>query len=193
MLVVSSSNAADEKTRHGKLSVSRQKPELVRLQRYRRRVRGVSTSVLRKMLTQQGFPQDIIWRPGQLAPGFLVCLWPDAWKSIIVTAIEAMDQAFGKVTGFIVMLAQLFGALQFLPCRWCRRRYFGIVIAWYFTLQTGMLASAVIFGAIIGGSGRRRCPMWQTASSLLSVWLSALPLSNTSVVWHILLRRFRPV
>lgn len=82
-------------------------------------------------------------------------------KSIIVTVIEAMDQAFGKVTGFIVMLAQLFvGFAIFAMQMVAGGAILASLLPDMFTLQTGMLASAVIFGAvaIIGG-------LWSAALS----------------------------
>jgi len=77
------------------------------------------------------------------------------------TVIEALDLAYGKATGFIVMLAQMFvGFAIFAMQMVAGGAILASLLPDIFTLQTGMLASAVIFGAvaIIGG-------LWSAALS----------------------------
>jgi SSS family solute:Na+ symporter len=78
-----------------------------------------------------------------------------------VTVIEALDLGYGKSTGFIVMLAQMFvGFAVFAMQMVAGGAILSSLLPDIFTLQTGMLASAVIFGAvaIIGG-------LWSAALS----------------------------
>lgn len=78
-----------------------------------------------------------------------------------VTVIEALDLGYGKSTGFIVMLAQMFvGFAIFAMQMVAGGAILSSLLPDIFTLQTGMLASAVIFGAvaIIGG-------LWSAALS----------------------------
>ncbi|MEL7569260.1 MAG: sodium:solute symporter family protein [Eubacteriaceae bacterium] len=78
-----------------------------------------------------------------------------------VTVIEALDLGFGKATGFIVMLAQMFvGFAIFAMQMVAGGAILSSLLPDIFTLSTGMLASAVIFGAvaIIGG-------LWSAALS----------------------------
>ena len=82
-------------------------------------------------------------------------------KSTAATVIEVLDKGYGKVTGFIVMLAQMFvGFAVFAMQMVAGGAILSSLLPDIFTLQTGMLASAVIFGlvAIIGG-------LWSAALS----------------------------
>lgn len=78
-----------------------------------------------------------------------------------LTVIQALDLGYGKATGFIVMLAQMFvGFAIFAMQMVAGGAILSSLLPDIFTLQTGMLASAVIFGAvaIIGG-------LWSAALS----------------------------